>query len=192
MIKHKANPKIKAKKVKRNPSAKNNYNDIKYFIKFNSENFDEIGEGSEGKAFYFKLNSRLVVNAEVLNKGEYVLKITHRKNYSSSELERLDLLSKYGLIPKIYIFNSKYIIMKYIKGKSLNDLLFDKELSKSEQSIIENKVEKLYDIWEKLGFDKYLDTNDENILVTSDLKKVYIIDPMIDDKWVENFWRFSF
>ena len=57
---------------------------------------------------------------------------------------------------------------------------------------IENKVEKLYDIWEKLGFDKYLDANDENILVTSDLKKVYIIDPMIDDKWVENFWRFSF
>ena len=34
--------KVKAKKAKRNPSAKNNYNDIKYFIKFNSEDFDEI------------------------------------------------------------------------------------------------------------------------------------------------------
>lgn len=175
--------KVKAKKVKRNPSAKKNYNDIKYFIKFNSEDFDELGEGTEGKTFYFKLNSNLVINTELLKKGEYVLKIMfHYAEYSNSELKRLKSMSKYGIIPEIYIFNSKYLIMKYIKGVTLNDLLFDKKLNKKEEWEVRDRIEKIYEIWRKLGFDDYIDPNDENILITPDLKKIYILDPIVNDE----------
>lgn len=168
---------IRIKKKKRNP----HLNDIKNYIKNNSINFHEIGMGSEGRAYYFKLNSRLVLNQHLLQKGEYVLKITFpHAEYSDSELKKLKIISKYGLIPEIYVFNSKYLIMKHIKGENFY-ILYPK-LTNKEVLMIRDKVDKLAAVWKKLGLNKFRDTNDENILVTQDLRKVYLIDPIVNDE----------
>lgn len=172
---------IKRNQKRKNPSAKSNTADIKYFIKFNSTNFHEIGMGSEGRAYYFNLDSRLVLNHHLLQKGEYVLKITFpHAEYSDSELKKLKIISKYGLIPEIYIFHNKYLIMKYIKGENFDELY--SKLTNEEVLMVRNKVDKLAAVWKKLGLGRYRDTNDANILVTEDLKKVYLIDPIVNDE----------
>lgn len=154
--------------------------DIKEFIENNSSDFKYINKGVEGKAFYFKLDKKLILNTEILQSGEYVLKVFNEgKNYSSKQINQLKLFSKYGLIPKVFIVTKKYVIMKYIRGFTLYSLYNTLDYDDPRLLAIDNKVEKLEKIWKKLGFEEYLDPNNENILVSEDFKHVYFIDPFI-------------
>ncbi len=153
--------------------------DIEEFVKNNSSKFRYLDSGVEGRVSYFKLDKKLVLNTEILKPGEYVLKTFHPwTKYNFEILQKFKLISKYGLIPKIFVITNKYIIMKYIKGRRLSYFWNNsKEFEKTKLTKLDDRVNELYDIWKKLGFDKYIDHSDENILVSEDLKHVYIIDP---------------
>lgn len=100
---------IKLRKItekRKNP----HLNDIEDFIKKNSSKFEYLDRGGEAKVFYFKLNKSLVLNTEILKPGEYGLKIFDNNitqnnigGLSNKKIDKLKLLSKYGLIPKIYV-----------------------------------------------------------------------------------------
>lgn len=155
--------------------------DIEEFIENNSSKFKYLNKGVEGKVYYFKLNRKLMLNTEILQPGEYVLKILHEgKKYSLDHIDQLKLFSKYGLVPKVFVVTKQYVVMKYIRGTTLKHL--EKSLKQEEIWAIDNKVEKLHNIWKKLGFQSYIDPNEANVLVSDDMKHVYIIDPfLIDD-----------
>lgn len=158
--------------------------DIEEFIESNSSDFRYLNKGIEGKTFYFKLNKKLVLNTEILKSGEYVLKIFFKHmTYSIDQIKKLKILSKYGLIPKIFVVTNKYIIMKYIKGNTFYALYNSNLLDNNDLEYIEDRKSRLIAIWAKLGFEDILDIehNDENILVSEDLNHVYVIDPFLRD-----------
>lgn len=166
---------IKITRKKKNPHLE----DIEYFIKNNSIDFKFISRGGEGKVFYFKLNKNLIINSNVLKSGEYALKIfdnigysqNNKKGLSYDKINKLLLLSKYGLIPKIFIITKKYIISKYIHGTSYDEFEYNNPK-------VDSRIEELLKIWKKLGF-HHGDVKSDNILISNDLKHVYIIDPYI-------------
>ncbi len=172
--------KLKVKKIKR--KRKNPHlNDIDDFINDNSVKFEYITRGGEGIIYYFKLNKLLRLNNILLKPSEYSLKIYNNKftqnNYeglSPKKILKLELLSKYGLIPKIHIITKKYIISKYIHGITVSDFQIEYPEYMDE---INNKIEKLLKIWDKLGF-VHDDLSEDNILV-SNKGSVYFIDPYI-------------
>ena len=162
------------KKKRKNPDSQ----DTIKFIRENSINFHKIGQGGEGIVFYFKLNKSLVVDVEILKPGEYTFKL-FRNNSGERPLRRskiLKIYSKYGLIPKIYLINNNYSISDYIHGHSLNYVYehFPKSIPN-----INYKLDKLRKIWYKLGFE-HGDMTSDNILISENLKSVYLIDPYIE------------
>lgn len=163
---------IKRKVLKRkNPHLK----DIKKYLQLNSIKFKKIGFGGEADVYYFKINEPIIINAEIVEEGEYALKL-FRKDIPIKLIEHNEILSAYGLIPKIYVITKKYIITKYIDGKTLADIKDD--LSSSQLNYINEKINNLDEIWRKLGF-RHLDLTSGNILISKDLKKVYFIDPFL-------------
>lgn len=162
-------------KIKRNPHLE----DVEKYIINNSVNFKHLGFGAEGNIYYFRLNKKLILNTEILQPGEYVIKIFRTfMDYSPNQIRQYLSISKYGLIPKVFVITKKYIVMKYIKGQTLAKLY--KTLSGDQYLDIRQRVNELSDIWYKLGFGELRDSNEENVLVSDDLKHVYIIDPFLD------------
>lgn len=177
---------IRITKQRKNPHLE----DIKKFIKDNSVDFSKLGSGAESDSYLFLTNKSIVLNGNILKSGEYVLKIYDNDSIlSTKKLEKLELLSKYGLIPKIYIITKKYIIMKYIHGMIYYDFVRSYPEIKD---IIDNKIIKLVQIWEKLGF-IHDDLNQGNILI-SDNYSVYFIDPYLESDPLrkitrEQYWK---
>lgn len=156
---------------------------IEGFIKINSADFKFISRGGEGKVYYFRLIKSLVINNEILRSGKYTLKIFDNKltennlnGLSIKKINHLELLSKYGLIPKIYIITKNYVISKYISG---TPYYYIKREFPEYIEIIENRINELIKIWEKLGFN-HGDLSEGNIIVSDNMKHVYLIDPFIE------------
>lgn len=138
-------------------------------------NLKEIGHGTFATVYYFKLDKRSFVINTLLQKGEYVIKIYDTgRELEYEDQKYLLLLSKYGLVPKIYYADSNTIIMKYIDGITLNKFhRLNNDLTLWRE--IKTRIGELYDVWYKLGFN-HKDLHDENILIAKN-HKVYLIDP---------------
>lgn len=162
-------------------------NDIESYLKKNSESFSKIGSGDFAEVHKFKLTKRLFINNKFLDKGTYAIKIYYSDELKKHEIDKLTLLSKYGLIPKIYIISKYYIIMDYIDGYTLEYIkseYFKRDYTNDEywkiRIYIDDKVNRLRIIWDKLGF-YHGDLNPKNIMVSKSLKNVYLIDPWTAD-----------
>lgn len=162
-------------------------NDIESYLKKNSENFSKIGSGDFAEVHKFKLTKRLFINNKFLDKGTYVIKIYYADELKRFEIDKLTLLSKYGLIPKIYVITKYYIIMDYIDGYTLEYIkseYFKKDYTNDEywkiRKYIDDKVNNLRIVWDRLGF-YHGDLNPKNIIVSKNLKSVYLIDPWTAD-----------
>ena len=161
-------------------------NDIEDYIKSLSTEFSKIGIGDYAQVYKFKISKNILINTKILKKGTYAIKIyfSDIKNY---EMNKLTLLSKYGLIPKIYIITKYYIIMDYIDGYTLEYIkseYFKRDYTNDEywkiRIYVDDKVNRLRIIWDKLGF-YHGDLNPKNIMVSKNLKNVYLIDPWTAD-----------
>lgn len=158
---------------------KNPHLNIEEYLSENSIEFKVIGRGAEGKILYFSINKNLIIDTKILNPGKYTLKIYYPNNkISLTKINKLILLSKYGLIPKIYIINNEYVISKYIEGIPFSKL--KRSVSPYYLEEIRYKIHKQHLIWDKLGFN-HGDLVDSNIIVSNDLKSVYFIDPYVEN-----------
>lgn len=173
-------------KIKRNPHLE----DVEYYIKNNSSFYSKIGEGYEAETFFFKLTKKIILNNEILKPGKYILKLYSSNNRISEEkIKKLKLISKYGLIPKIFVITKTYVVMKYIDGYTLRkviDLFLESDRDKID--ILFDKIENIKDIWfDKLKINDendprsqiYIDTDYDNFIVSKDLNHIYVIDPII-------------
>lgn len=172
--------KKKVKKVNRkNPFT--NTNDVEDYIKNNSISFQYLNHGRYANIYEFKTNKKIVIATKILLPGEYILKVLKSENHywKSGQIDYLAKLSKYGLIPKIFIITKNYFIGKYINGYTLLEIkekYEHDEITNEEYSKIDEKLDHLIYIWRELKF-RHDDLHDENILISKDLKHVYIIDP---------------
>lgn len=152
----------------------------------NKINFKFIGEGSFGEIYYFELNHNNIFENVILRPGKYIIKIFKENKEedielpSFSEINYLKKLSNYGLIPKIYIINKNFSIMKYIEGVDLLDYGHE-----TKDNIIKtlSKIKKLVKIWHELGF-AHGDLSFTNIIISKN-HKVYFIDPYFENR--QNF-----
>lgn len=195
--------KTKCIKIKQNPHLHN----IKDYIKTNSTEFKYLNKGTEAFVYIFKTSIPLFLKTEnltnsnlqplkiqTLKPGEYILKeyrlSAGGENFylKDFQIKTLIILSKYGIIPEIYIINKTYSIMKYIKGRTLYDLLFEFDHEDPIIKKIEEKAEKLFNIIIEINKKEFFtnekilfgaDTYSTNILVSEDFKHVWIIDPWI-------------
>lgn len=149
--------------------------DIEKHIGENSSKFKYLSSGAEGDVYYFELNKSIVINTEVLKSGKYVLKI-FSYDLGPKQINKFIKLSKYGVIPKIYVITKRYIIMKYIVGNLY--YYFKKEHPEKLKSI-NNKIEDLIEVWEKLDL-KHGDLSEGNIIIGKN-DSVYFIDPRLID-----------
>lgn len=172
--------KKKVKLRKKNPFT--NTNDVKNYVAMNSSSFKWIGDGAHANVYKFKTNKKIVLQTKILSPGEYILKILKNEDeyWNTDQINYLTILSKYGLIPKIFIITKNYFIGRYIHGFTLSEIeemYNDDEIDRKLYLSILDKYYKLLDIWYKLKF-KHNDTHNENILVSIDFKHVYLIDPI--------------
>lgn len=170
------------KKSKKNP--KDSEDNIENFIKNYSVEFLKIGVGDYAEVYKFVINKNILVNTKILKRGIYAIKIYY-SDLKDHEINKLILLSKYGLIPKIYIIVNHYIIMDYIDGYTLEYIkseYFKRNYSDNDywkiRQYIDNKIEFLKTIWDKLKF-RHGDLNPKNIIISKNLKNVYLIDPWV-------------
>lgn len=138
-----------------------------------------IGKGSFGETYTFEiLYPKVLDNGQILYSGKYLLKRFINRP-CKNEISHIMILSKYGLIPKIYYMNKNYVIMKYIKSVTLHSLIKNQYLSISETKLIFNQIRKLIGKWHDLGFYHGDLDNLSNMLITEN-EKVYLIDPGFD------------
>jgi len=151
--------------------------------------FNYLNRGSYAKTYYF-----VIKNSKKLNPGEYVLKLFNDDPedwLSDEKIEYLIKLSKYGLIPKIYYIDQTYVIMKYIRGENLNNIIKKFESNKNNTSLQKEltsillKVKKLIQNWHKLGF-IHGDIHAGNIIITES-GKLYLIDPDLERLGLSTF-----
>jgi tRNA A-37 threonylcarbamoyl transferase component Bud32 len=183
MIKRKVKAKLKKVKKRKNPELELEAENISKELDLNVD-FKYISEGFFAETFYFKLLKNKLIRNIILKPDEYILKIFKNdlEKYNAAkpnnyELNRLKLLSKYGLIPKIYIIDKNFIIMKYIKGITLKEYLQNIENYSLTEKIL-FKIEYIIEKWHDLGF-VHGDLYDKNILITN-TDKIYFIDPMMN------------
>ena len=182
MIKKKV--KSKTKKVSKIQKRKNpftNTNDVEDYIKNNSISFQYLNQGRYAIIYKFKTNKKVVIATKILIPGEYILKVLKSENHywNPEQINYLTKLSKYGLIPKIFIITKNYFIGKYIDSYTLLEIKekYERdEITNEEYLKIDDKLDHLIYIWKELKF-RHDDLHDENILISKDLKHVYIIDP---------------
>lgn len=195
--------------MKSKPRNNPHLDDIAEYIQKNSVAFEIIGEGGEAKAYLFQINKSLVLNAKLLYPGVYVLKdyikYENFKGLSLHKINKLTELSKYGVIPKIYIITKNYIIMDYVKGTSLKQIMNNYGPNSVMVRKLRKRILELEEIWfNNLKFDKYdvtLDRSNYNNFIIADgfefteKPKVYIIDPRIYgsvNPEIHNFWSLRF
>lgn len=166
-------------KRKKNPYKEKDL--IDQFSQFSDIKF--LSSGLEARIYKFTLDKSVIFSGILLKSGQYVLKVIYDEYCLDKEnIERLFLLSKYGVIPHIYFINENIIIMKYIDGEPFYYWIKDHRKDSKKLEIINYKINKLIEIWEKLGL-YHEDLNNTNILITKDLK-VYFIDPKI-------YWKYE-
>ena len=168
-------------KIIRKNKRKNPENDIKNFLSnlqpYENININNIGKGDFAETYKFHINnSKILPNNKTLYSGNYLIKRQLNIKLTISEIKKLQLLSKYGLIPKIYYIDERYQIMDYIKSINLFRLLYHHTVSDENRLIIFNKIKKLIKNWHNLGFCHGDLLNLQNYLITNSYK-VYIIDP---------------
>lgn len=154
----------------------------------NKIDFKFIGEGSYGETYLFKLDQNKLFQNTILKPGKYILKVFKECKEedielpSSSEIKYLTKLSKYGLIPEIYIMTKEFNIMKYIEGVDFcdySDFFFKKNIPPNIDRIV-NNIEKLIQTWHKLGF-AHGDLACSNILISKN-NRVFFIDPYFEKR----------
>lgn len=176
------------KKVRKCKNPFTNTNDVKDYISKNSIYFKKIGEGDYGRVYRFKLDNKIILNSKILLLGDYTLKLLKYSDdyYNINQIDYLTKLSKYGLIPKIFIITKNYTISKFIDGYTFDEVKYmyydDNKISQKVWLNIIKKREYILDIWDKLGFN-HGDHHNNNILVSKDFNHVYFIDPNV----VKNF-----
>jgi predicted Ser/Thr protein kinase len=168
--------KVKAKKVsKRNPylqfQAENILNELD---PKNKIDFKFIGEGSYGEVYYFELKQNKIFQNVILKPGNYIIKVFKRFT-STEEIKYLEKLSKYGLIPKIFIINKKFSIMKYIESKTFLEFEENNRHNKNLMKKLFENVINMLQKWHELGY-SHGDLDRRNILVSNNYK-IYFIDP---------------
>lgn len=182
MIKRKVKAKKKkVSKVRKRKNPFSNANDVAKYIENNSTFFQYLASGAHAEIYKFKTNKKIVINTKILLPGEYILKLLKSEYlyWKPKQIDYLVKLSKYGLIPKIYIITKNYFIGKYINGYTLLEIKEKYEHDEIDDETfmeIDDKIEHLIYIWKELKF-YHNDLHDENILISKDLKHVYLIDP---------------
>lgn len=187
MIKQrKINPNVKillGKRKRKNPEMEEQAEKILFQFGKNIK-FKYLNEGGYAETYYFAVN-----NSDRLNPGEYVLKIFTEKVITVDQIKYLTLISKYGLIPKIFHINKEYLIMKYVRSTALDQfikieyshgerIITSDILSKKEINSILIKVANLLNKWHDLNL-SHGDIHAGNILITR-TGKIYLIDPDIE------------
>lgn len=149
-------------------------------ILFLETNFPDIeftmfGNGKDSEVYKFSIKKNIIVGNTLLKPGKYVIKLPHEyiEFYDVKYLNKVNLFSKYGLIPKIYVYNKNFIIMKFIEGDNLYDVF--NTFTRQEKIDIVNDIEKIIKIYHKLKF-VHGDLTIANVLITPS-RKLYIIDP---------------
>lgn len=182
--------KLKKKLKRKNPKLKYEVEEIlsNFYPDSNDIKVEYLNKGYFAHVYKVKLTSRKLYNNVILIPGTYAVKILLEpssndnfvndwKPLTESVINRLKLLSKYGLIPEIKYIDKNVIISKFIPGKRLDEILdSSKKLSWREFESIIEKIKKLHHAWKKLGL-QHGDIHDGNILIT-DSGKLYFIDPM--------------
>lgn len=121
-----------------------------------------------------------IVDNYLLKPGKYVLKYYFRDYLDRKHINYLKKLSDKKLIPKIYIITGKFIVMKFIEGRSLEELL-DRNFYRSvlaKQDLIK-KLKKELEKWHNHNF-IHNDISLANIIISED--KIWFIDP--DVSWI--------
>lgn len=136
-----------------------------------------LGFGGYSEVYRFILNKPEIVDGNLLQKGDYVIKIFFR-NYrilDSKSISYLKDLSNKKLIPQIYVINFDYIIMDYVDGKPLKDFNDDKKfITENYQFLIDSIKLELQKWWKKNRY--HNDLNPGNIIFKSK-GGVIFIDP---------------
>lgn len=153
----------------------------------NPQSWNYLAEGDSGEIYKFIIGQNIripfVKEDVILKPGSYVLKLLKDSDKLSIKgINFLKKLSKKKLIPEIYVIGPYFIIMKYIFGTTLLDLIED-----IHPGILERIFHNLYNIVEEyheLGY-AHGDLHLKNILIDHD-NNVHLIDPKILSK---NFER---
>lgn len=165
-------------KKKKNPDI--NWDKISVDDVINQLPWAKLVRGGHVEVWYFKLEKSLTLYGKKLFPGEYILKF--RKTIPIINIDILIQLSSLRLIPKIYMINSRFNIMKYINGIDLETIIRESWRWTVEQkrTIYQNILTSIQ-TWHKLGFfHNDIGKDGNNILVDNDTLEVYIIDPGID------------
>lgn len=149
----------------------------------NPQSWNYLAEGDSGEIYKFIIgqNTRIPFVKEdvILKPGSYVLKLLKDSDKLSIKgINFLKKLSKKKLIPEIYAIGPYFIIMKYVFGTTLLDLIED-----IHPGTLERIFHNLYNIVEEyheLGY-AHGDLHLKNILIDHD-NNVHLIDPKILSK----------
>ena len=177
MIKRKPSKKQK----RRNPELQEKAYEIFQFL--NPSFWRYLAEGDYAEIYKFSIsqNTRIPFVKEniVLKPGIYCLKIFNSgENLDLKSRNFLKKLSKHKLIPEIFLITSDIIIMGYIDGDTLLNLM-----EEIPPGILERIFRDLYKIIERyhdLGY-SHSDLHLKNILIDEN-NKVHVIDPLICKK----------
>lgn len=163
---------------KKNPEI--NWDNITIYDVLNQLPYPKLIRSGHIEIWYFKLEKSLTLYGKRLFPGEYILKFS--KSLPIINRDILLQLSRYRLIPKIYMINSKFNIMKYIKGVELKNIIKENwKWTIQQKKIIHQNIITTFKTWHDLGFfHGDIGKNGNNILVDDDTLEVYIIDPGID------------
>jgi serine/threonine protein kinase len=142
-----------------------------------------LAEGDSGEIYKFIIdqNTRIPFIKEdvILKPGSYVLKLLKDSDKLSTKgINFLKKLSKKKLIPEIYATGPYFIIMKYILGTTLLNLINDIHPGKLER--IFHKLYNIVEEYHELGY-AHGDLHLKNILIDND-DNVHLIDPKILSK----------
>lgn len=163
-VKRKRNPKLRPK--------------VELILNNITENLQFLSEGNDGELYKFEINKNTLFDRTILKPGKYIIKIF---KYPVKNITKLKLLSDSGLIPKIYVITSNFIIMRYIEAVNLYEFIKEnKDKKLYDPEYIMKRLRFLINQWHKLGF-AHGDLILTNILITDEYK-IYLIDPKIESK----------
>lgn len=148
--------------------------------------FEYINFGGYSETYRFFITTPTFVDNNILNKGDYIIKIFYKNygNINEKTKKYFNLLSDKKLIPKIYVITDEYIIMDFIKGFILKDIL---EYAEKDWNTVINKIKYEAKKWWSKGF-YHNDLNVGNIIFKPDGNVIFIDPnrhPLIGDKGLQ-------
>ncbi|MEH7238303.1 AarF/UbiB family protein [Bacillus sp. JJ1562] len=117
----------------------------------NPTNYPLIGKGKHGAVF--KLSSKKCV------------KVFYRDGLAKKESDVYKNVGESNLLPRIYQVGDNYIVMEYIPGRSLNDMILDEEVEQLPSSIVKKVIEMMKEM-KRLGFSR-LDVTASHLIITA-------------------------